>query len=223
MGDMSEIIPKFIFGFLPFLFALCFHEYSHGWVANKLGDPTAKLMGRLTLNPHAHADMLGTYILPVVGMLTGIPLIGWAKPVPVNENNLRNKKTGMFWVALAGPGSNIFLALIGAFAYSVVEIYFPHASFSEGMLLFTGSFLWINLWLAFFNLLPLHPLDGGKVFAIFLPNEVNRKLESLQMSSQIILALLFFSGALVFVLQPVVSFTANGMLSIFSHLPRLGR
>jgi Zn-dependent protease len=217
-NDFMEIIPKIVFSFLPFLFALCFHEFSHGWVANKLGDPTAKLMGRLTLNPHAHADMLGTYILPLVGMITGVPLIGWAKPVPVNENNLRNKKYGMFWVALAGPGSNILLAAIGALILAGTIIHFPHAGFADGLMQFAENFLVINLWLAFFNLLPLHPLDGGKVFAIFLPYEVNRKLESMQLHSQIILAVLFFTGALGFVLQPVVRFTGNLMLTVSSKI-----
>src|SRR5438552_4636349 len=97
--DASAIIPQIVTAFIPFLFALCVHEFAHGWVANKLGDSTAKLMGRLILNPTAHADLLGTIILPIAGMLSGIPMIGWAKSVPVNSKNLKNQKTGMFWVA----------------------------------------------------------------------------------------------------------------------------
>src|SRR4051794_8394875 len=89
--------------FVPFLFALCFHEFAHGWVAKMRGDRTAEIMGRLTLNPLAHADMIGTVILPLASILTGIPFFGWAKPVPVDERNLKNPRIDMFWIAFAGP------------------------------------------------------------------------------------------------------------------------
>src|SRR3954469_19503462 len=103
------ILPKIALYFIPFLLALCAHEYAHGWVANKLGDPTARLMGRLTLNPLAHADIIGTFMLPILAIITGGPFFGWAKPVPVNDRNLKNRRLGMFWVALAGPASNMIL------------------------------------------------------------------------------------------------------------------
>src|ERR1700678_4514201 len=110
----SEPVLRVVTGFIPFLFALCAHEFSHGWVANKLGDPTARLMGRLTLNPMAHADPFGTILLPLLAIFFHTPFFGWAKPVPVNSRNLKNERVGLFWIALAGPGSNMIMALLGA-------------------------------------------------------------------------------------------------------------
>ena len=112
--DLAEAIPKLAMFFPAFLFALCFHEYAHGWVAKKFGDDTAEHMGRLTMNPMAHADMLGTFVLPIFAIVTGAPLFGWAKPVPVNTRNLKDPVKDMFWVAFAGPLSNILLAVVGA-------------------------------------------------------------------------------------------------------------
>jgi Zn-dependent protease len=205
----TSIIPKIITAFIPFLFALCVHEYAHGWVANKLGDPTAKLMGRLTLNPMAHADPIGTIALPLIGMLTHVPLFGWAKPVPVNSRNLRNQKTGMFWVACAGPGSNLIMGMLGAIGY-VLSVRFggENGFFYE----LTMNFVFINLWLAVFNLIPLHPLDGAKIFDIFLPAQVNRKLEEMQVYSGILLLILFVTGILQRVLGAVVGPIADIML-----------
>jgi Zn-dependent protease len=207
-----NMLPQVVTAFIPFLFALCVHEYAHGWVANKLGDPTAKLMGRLTLNPTAHVDLLGTIILPLVGMFSGIPMIGWAKPVPVNSRNLRNQKTGMFWVASAGPGSNILMAMIGAMGYVVSRNHFGGGFFVDLFI----SFIFINLALAFFNLIPLHPLDGAKIFEIFLPAQVNRKLEEMQMFSSILLAILFFTGILGHVLGAVIGPTADIFVGVAS-------
>ena len=112
--DIAAAIPKLAMFFPAFLFALCFHEYAHGWMAKKFGDDTAEHMGRLTMNPIAHADVIGTIVLPIFAIVTGAPLFGWAKPVPVNPRNLKNPKTDMFWVAFAGPLSNVLLAVVGA-------------------------------------------------------------------------------------------------------------
>ncbi|MDZ4678335.1 MAG: site-2 protease family protein [Oligoflexia bacterium] len=207
---------------IPFLLALCFHEYAHGWVANKLGDPTARMLGRLTLNPVAHADMLGTIILPILAITTGAPFFGWAKPVPVNADNLKNPKVGMFWVALAGPGSNILLAIIAAFTFGITVRFFETATFAKAIIEFSKTFVLINLSLAFFNLLPIHPLDGGKIFAIFLPDRVNQKLEEHQTTFSILLLLLFMTGGLATVIYtPVVQtaqFMLRGSLSVFGAL-----
>ncbi len=207
----AEPILRVVTGFIPFLFALCAHEFAHGWVANKLGDPTARIMGRLTLNPMAHADLIGTIALPLVGMFTGVPLIGWAKPVPVNSRNLKNQKTGMFWVASAGPGSNIIMAMFGAF-FVVLSVKYggPHGFFFE----LSRNFILINLALAFFNLIPLHPLDGAKIFEIFLPTSVNRKLEEMQLYSGILLLLLFMTGFLGKVLGAVIFPVFDTMINI---------
>jgi Zn-dependent protease len=204
----TSVIPQVLTAFIPFLFALCAHEYAHGWVANKLGDPTAKLMGRLTLNPMAHADPIGTIALPLIGMFTHVPLIGWAKPVPVNSRNLRNQKTGMFWVASAGPGSNLIMGMFGAIGYELARKYGGSSGFFLEM---SANFLMINLWLAVFNLIPLAPLDGAKIFDIFLPANVSRKLEEMQMYSGILLLVLFVTGILQRVLSIVVGPIADAM------------
>lgn len=202
--DIQDILVKVAIMFVPFLFSLCFHEYAHALVAKWRGDNTAQLMGRLTLNPADHADLVGTYILPLAVIITGAPLFfGWAKPVPVNGRNLKNYKTDMFWIASAGPISNIFLALLGAFVLAFMFRF--GMEMKNASLLFTGIkfFIQINLLLAFFNLIPLHPLDGAKVLARFLPNSVNRFLEENQQYSGFILLFLFLSGALSFLHGPM--------------------
>jgi Zn-dependent protease len=215
----QDIVLRVVTAFIPFLFALCVHEFAHGWVANKLGDPTAKLMGRLTLNPMAHADILGTIALPLIRMVTGVPLIGWAKPVPVNSRNLRNQKTGMFWVASAGPGSNLIMAMLGSLGF-VVSFKFggSHGFFFD----LSKNFIIINLALAFFNLIPLHPLDGAKIFEIFFPASVNRKLEEMQMYSGILLLVLFMTGVLGKVLGYVIEPTFYGMINAAAYIVGLG-
>lgn len=176
--DINEILAKVALFYVPFLFALCFHEYAHGWVARRLGDPTAEMMGRLTLNPVSHMDVLGTVVFPLMAIIGSSPLFfGWAKPVPVMERNLKNPRKDMFWIALAGPASNIFLAVIGTVLLGARN-YLP-LSFEHSQLLLEGLrlFIIINLFLAVFNLIPVHPLDGGKIMARFLPYETNRWLE----------------------------------------------
>ncbi len=188
--------------FVPFLFALCVHEFAHGWVALKRGDRTALLAGRLTLNPMAHADPIGTFILPLASLFFGSPIFfGWAKPVPVNSRNLKNPRTDMFWVAFAGPLSNILMAFIGAFGLVFASKYMT--TFSAGTLELLKVFVQLNLFLAVFNLLPIHPLDGGKVIARFIPIEWNRKLEDNQQAISIALLFLFMTGAMSILAYPV--------------------
>lgn len=189
--------------YIPFLFALCFHEFAHGWVAKKLGDNTAFIMGRLTLNPMAHIDWVGTVVLPIMAILMpGIPLFGWAKPVPVNARNLEKPRDGMFWIALAGPMSNILLFVVGLAFLAVV---FKQNQFipSLQMQKMIYTFLGLNLYLAFFNLLPIHPLDGGKVFSRFLPLKWDLWLESKQDVMQWALLLLVIFGGLRILALPV--------------------
>lgn len=152
---------------IPVLFfSVIFHEFSHGWIAHKNGDDTAYQSGRLTLNPLPHIDPLGTLILPALCILGGMPIIGWAKPVPVNPYFLRNPKTDIMKVAAAGPLSNLFLALVSAVGLRLaLSMHAVSADFSKGLLqLFFSGFI-INLSLAFFNLLPVAPLDGSQILA----------------------------------------------------------
>jgi Zn-dependent protease len=175
--DLVAIGAKLGLYFVPFLFALCFHEYAHGVVAHWLGDDTAKHAGRLSMNPLSHSDLLGTWILPIAAILFGLPFFGWGKPVPVNERNLRSRKWGMFYVAFAGPLSNVFLALVGTVLLAFAMVYATRTGGGEMYITFLTVFLQINMFLAIFNMIPIHPLDGGKVVAPFLPYEWNRWLE----------------------------------------------
>lgn len=203
MGEIGpdKIVQTIIF-FFPFLFALCFHEYAHGWVAKKKGDNTAEMMGRLTLNPMAHIDWLGTVAIPIMALLFGTPLFGWAKPVPVNSRNLSKPRSDMFWIALAGPGSNIllFILAIGFAGFLARQTIFQPSDTLVEML---KIFLLLNLYLAVFNMLPLHPLDGGKILARFLPARWNIWLENYQYESGMILLLLVILGVLSILSYPV--------------------
>lgn len=189
--------------FIPFLFALCFHEYAHGFIAKLKGDRTAELMGRLTLNPLVHMDPIGTFLLPLAALQFGFPFFGWAKPVPVNERNLRKPKEDMFWVALAGPLSNILLALVGWILIIAVLVIFQHQGAGVALFEMLKTFIFINLALALFNLIPLHPLDGGKVLARFIPYQWNRTLEENQGTLQMILIVLFVVGGFRIIFAPV--------------------
>ena len=201
---MTDFIFKIFLFYLPLLFSLCVHEYAHGWMAKKRGDLTAFYEGRLTLNPMAHVDYLGTIILPMVFLFTNSPLFfGWAKPVPVDPGAFKRPKEDMFWVAFAGPLSNILLALIGAFALSFLYILQNSLNLNENFISMIKMFIFLNLLLAVFNLIPLHPLDGGKVIARFLPVKWNLFLEDNQSYSYILLILFLFLGAFHYLAKPI--------------------
>jgi Zn-dependent protease len=155
---------------VPLVFAIVLHEVSHGWTALAFGDPTAKRKRRLSLNPVRHVDPFGTVILPLVLAVSGAPVFGWAKPVPVVARRMRNPRLHMMLVALAGPGMNLALALISAFALALLRWIAPGAGigwiFLEMNLI---NFLLINVFLAIFNLLPIPPFDGGHVVEGLLP------------------------------------------------------
>jgi Zn-dependent protease len=165
---------------IPLVFAIVLHEISHGWVANAFGDPTAKRLGRLSPNPIRHVDPFGTLALPLLLAVTGAPVFGWAKPVPVVAARMRNPRLHMILVALAGPGMNLLLALLAAFALAgalaVVE-----APTTANLFLLANleNFLVINVFLALFNLLPVPPFDGGHVVEGLLPRPVAKRYAEL--------------------------------------------
>ncbi|MGZ8284529.1 MAG: site-2 protease family protein [Allosphingosinicella sp.] len=155
---------------IPLVIAIVLHEISHGWVANAFGDPTAREQGRLSLNPVRHVDPVGTVVLPLVLAVSGAPVFGWAKPVPVVAQRMRNPRLHMMIVALAGPGMNLLLAMLGGIALALVRMAQPpEALWSLFLVLNLLNFIAINLFLAVFNLLPLPPFDGGHVVEGLLP------------------------------------------------------
>lgn len=203
--DLVEVGAKIGVYFIPFLFALCFHEFAHGWVAKLRGDRTAEQLGRLSLNPVVHMDLIGTLILPLAAILFSSPIFfGWAKPVPVNPRNLKNPRVDMFWIAIAGPLSNLLLALVGTVIIAVVAKNAMGLSYANGLIQILKTFIVTNLFLAVFNILPLHPLDGGKVLARFLPAQLNYKLEQNEHISGMILMALVLTGALSILAIPVL-------------------
>jgi Zn-dependent protease len=200
--DLHFMITKIAAFFPIFLFSICFHEFAHGLMAKWKGDRTAELSGRLTLSPFAHGDLLGTVIFPIIGVITGF-FFGWAKPVPVNERNLKNPKKDLFWIALAGPASNILLALIMAILIGFVAKYFGAVPLRKTLNDLGQIFIFTNLSLAVFNALPLHPLDGGKIIARFIPDSVDRWLEDNQFMLFIFLMVLLQTPAAVIFHAPI--------------------
>jgi Zn-dependent protease len=201
--DMMKVLLVFI----PMLLSLTVHEYAHAFVAHRLGDDTAKLMGRMTLNPISHLDPIGTVLIPLFGLLSGVPFFGWARPVPINPVRFTRRlrmKTGILLTAAAGPLSNLLLALLMA---AVLALLGPHvaddiAAGQKGVLValtrLAGYTLLINLGLMFFNLLPVPPLDGSKVLAGFLPDRAYPVLDFIgKYSFVLFLAVLFFGGRII--------------------------
>ena len=182
------------------LFSVILHEYAHGWVAFRLGDPTAKMLGRLSLNPLKHIDPLGTIIVPMVLRFLHLYPIGWAKPVPINFGNLRNPKRDMIWVALAGPAINITLALLFS---ELIRLHIP-PEFAQ----LCGLAILVNLVLAIFNLVPIPPLDGSRIIMGILPNRMAAVYSRLEPFGLLIVLVLLNFGLLNFI-DPIVQFFAR--------------
>jgi len=196
---------RFILTLSIFFLAVIVHEYTHGWVAWKLGDSTAKRAGRLTMNPLVHIDPIGTIVLPLILIITHSPVIfGWAKPVPVNFYNLRNPKRDMVWVGLAGPSANIILAVLLSFILKASII-----SQNPLFLLIIDSAIIINLVLAVFNILPIPPLDGSKVAMGMLPRQISIQYAKLEPYGFIIIFFLLYLGVVGTVIWPIVFFLAQ--------------
>jgi len=191
--------------------SLSVHEAAHAWAANQLGDPTARMLGRLSLNPAAHVDVIGTLVFPLVAISTGLPLIGWAKPVPVDFRYLRHPRRDFALVAAAGPASNLVLATLGA---TVLEgagglDAARDGSLAAGVLL---QFVVLNVLLAVFNMVPVPPLDGGNVLMGLLPAAGARVVERLRPYGFLLLYALMLSGALSRFLRPVQRFVLGWLL-----------
>lgn len=208
------LIQKITVSAIPIIFAITVHEASHGYAAKYFGDFTAEKMGRITLNPIKHIDPIGTILLPALTLMLGGILFGWAKPVPVNFANLNNPKKDMLWVAAAGPASNfimaIFWVLVLKYSASAPEV----AAFF--LLEMSKVGIMINLVLMVLNLLPLPPLDGGRIAVSLLPMHLAVKFSQIERYGFIILIALLFTGILGKIISPMISFFAQLILSIFA-------
>jgi Zn-dependent protease len=199
------------------LLAISAHEAAHAWMSYKFGDDTARLLGRITLNPVAHTDPIGTLLIPIVmfifgavgGPMASIPLIGWGKPTPVNPLRWRNKDVANVMVSIAGILANLLIAII---AFTILKVLLMtrmgahlSESFQEPVLLFLSYLLTMNISLAVFNLLPFPPLDGSKILDTFLPASMRPFMEMLEQYGYIILMVLIYLGLLNMIITPVLS------------------
>lgn len=196
------LIQKIAIYALPIIFAITVHEASHGYVARYFGDMTADMQGRITLNPLRHIDPIGTILIPAITLLAGGILFGWAKPVPVDFSRLRNPKRDMLWVAAAGPASNFVMAILWALALHLSPL-LP-AGFHVPLQLMVQAGITINVVLMVLNLLPLPPLDGGRIAVSLLPNRLAHKYARVEQYGFIILLVLLFTGILSMIMGPFI-------------------
>ncbi|MCP3669876.1 MAG: site-2 protease family protein [Gammaproteobacteria bacterium] len=206
--DNLDTIQKIAVLILPVLFAITVHEAAHGWMANKLGDGTARMLGRITMNPLKHIDPIGTLLLPLllVLMQTGF-LFGWAKPVPVDWRNLHNPKRDMGLVAMAGPGINLVMALIWALLVKLGTETKELWSWGAEPLIYMGSAgVLINVVLMVLNLVPILPLDGGRIMVSLLPPRYAIPFSRLEPYGMVLVILLLFTGVLGQIMWPLIEF-----------------
>ncbi len=201
---MNDTISYLALMIVPILFSLSVHEVCHGYAAYALGDPTAKLQGRLTLNPIKHIDIFGLAVLFITRM------IGWAKPVPVDPRYFKNPRKDMLWVALAGPASNLALGLIFALLLNYIGPLMT-AKFLLPVKLMMEIMVFINVGLAIFNLIPIPPLDGGRVLVGLLPENMANSWARIEPYGFIILLVLVFTKTVNYVIFPII----NGIVTIF--------
>jgi Zn-dependent protease len=217
-----------LFQLIAFLFAISVHESAHAWTANRCGDPTARMLGRITLNPIKHIDLFGTVILPLIAMLTHFPVIGWAKPTPVNPRNFKNLVLDDILTSVAGPVSNFIVATSATILLAAIAVIATNGrmivqgaltGFAVGnsvlvpVSLLLYAFLQINVLLAVFNLIPVPPLDGSHVLRHFLSENVRRVYDTVGMFG--LMALVFFGGNfLMALIRPVLLFYVSILMRI---------
>ena len=211
------------------LFAITIHEAAHGWAANRMGDPTALNLGRVTLNPIAHIDPIGTILLPVLMTITGLPAFGWAKPVPVNPYNLRNPRRDNIWISFAGPAANLLAGTVAFLLLLILKLANAEAGFFlrnlvaflklkggfmvpilpqgfhliEGIVMFLFLFLIMNCYFAVFNLIPIPPLDGSGVLMGLLSDEAAQRFDRLRPYGFFIVIFLVYMNFLSLIIEPV--------------------
>jgi Zn-dependent protease len=208
-------VQYIVMAIIPILFAITLHEVAHGWVASKFGDPTAKMLGRITLNPIKHIDLFGTIIVPVLLLTMGGFIFGWAKPVPVDSRNFKSPRQTMVYVAIAGPLANLLMAFMWAaiFKVSIVLQQMGYSS-SLGLSVMSKIGIQINLVLFVLNLIPIPPLDGSKVLMGFVSGKMAYHLQRIEPYGFFIILALIYLGIFNIILYPVVSIF-YGMISTF--------
>jgi len=218
--DLNQLVQTVAIYALPVLFAITLHEAAHGYVARHFGDMTAHAQGRISLNPARHIDLVGTILVPVAILVlsklaggAGL-LFGWAKPVPVNYSALRRPRQHMMWVAAAGPAANLAMALAWAAIFKLGDV-LPANYFTQPILLMAKAGIDVNLILMLLNLLPILPLDGGRIVASLLPSGLAWRYAKLEPWGFPILLLLLFSSALGVILAPMVSFSYRVIGTVF--------
>jgi Zn-dependent protease len=234
--DTIDFVPgmnpvEIFFQLIAFLFAISVHESAHAWTANKCGDPTARMLGRITLNPIKHIDLVGTVILPLLALISHFPMIGWAKPTPVNPANFKNEVRDDILTSVAGPVSNLIVASLAVMGLATISLTSPDGreivqamamtyGRAVGMLSGTPSvllpiagmlywFMFLNVLLAAFNLIPIPPLDGSHVLRHFLPESARRVYDTLGMFA--LIALFLFGG-------PVIGMFISPFLNFFTYI-----
>jgi len=212
----EQLIPQLVIYMVVLLLAISAHEAAHAWMSSKFGDDTARLLGRVTLNPMAHTDPIGTLLIPIVGFIFGamgggrLPLIGWGKPTPVNPLRWRNKDLANVMVSIAGILANLLIAIIAFTILKVLLVTGYYHRIPEGLIepisLFLEFLLTMNISLAVFNLLPFPPLDGSKILETFLPASMQPALETLERYGYLILMVLIYMGFFGAIIRPILFF-----------------
>jgi len=205
-----EKILTYVIQFAVVLFAISIHEAAHGWMANFFGDPTAKLQGRITLNPIAHIDLVGTIIFPLLLIAMGAPVFGWAKPVMVNPYNLKNPKRDHMYIAAAGPGANIIASIVTIIIFIVLKRLNIITLMNPGIIaLILFYLIIINVFLAIFNLIPIPPLDGSGIIEGLLKGQALESYQKIKPFGFIILIVIIYAGFLDILARPILNFIIN--------------
>ena len=228
MNDLNGILFNIAQSLPGFLLAIVIHEWAHAWMADRFGDPTAKNEGRLTLNPAAHYDPIGTIFFPLLGAVMNFGIIGWARPVPIVSRNFKNIRKGIFWVSFAGALSNLLVGTLSAIALALIvtQVSTDWAYFSISLRMLQYS-IFINFLLAFFNLLPIPPLDGSQMVGSFLKGNTLRKYEELARYTPVFFIVVFalsFMGIhiLSYVLAPAQMIANYIMFSFIALFGGIG-
>lgn len=205
-----SLLQKIVISIIPVLFAITVHEVAHGWVANQLGDPTAKMMGRLTLNPLKHIDPIGTILVPSVLLLLGGFVFGWAKPVPITWQNLHHPRRDIALVSIAGPLSNLLMACFWAVMFKLALSFNPQPiNYAFALFVMSQVGVVINIVLLVLNLIPIPPLDGSRVMSSFLSSRVAYHYNKIEPYGFFILLALLATGLLSAFMEPFINFFIN--------------